>query len=272
MRLEAVKVLDSLYAEPENIGMLQLFTERFKSRFLEMASCEPEMLIRRRAISILESVDRHGLLESDQQAQLISLVFHIDAKVRRAVAPYVVSRVEDEVQELIESGAKGRGDSQKEDRDRLWCKCLARLLLEQSQRLDAELGVDPPADPQDTQGPSQLATTAALHDLATTAPSTGRFATALEAVWTASHDLPVCRWEALAKFLLLDHSSSRSQQSQADSNSDAQFEEHQVLDDAEESVLLELLTASIGQTRHDADLAAKKVGHDQSFTKAYLRS
>lgn len=244
--MEAFKALNTLYSEPENIGMLQLFTERFKTRFIEMAACEPELSVRRTAVSVLESIDRHGLLEEDQQAQLAGLIFHVDVKVRHIIAPYFISRVNEESKEVLESGANP--DSAEQIDKRIWLKCFAQLLVRQAQRLDAEVekdGVD--------FGESQLATTATLHDLALTGSSQGRFGAAVEAVWGVDEGLAVKDWEALANYILLDHSGNASNKEQQE------LDEHQLLEEAQEGALVEVLVAAISCIKSKADIESRKV-------------
>lgn len=279
VRLEAVKALDKLYGEPENIGMLQLFTERFKGRFVEMAACEPELPIRRVVISVLASVDKHGLLEVEQQQQLSALIFHIDEQVRRAVAPYFLSRVKEETQELLESNeANDDGDldvSEEAYHARTWFKCFARLLIAESDRLDAAAEQDLP-DPQDSQGQTQLATPAVISDIASTGLSMGRFGSALEAAWNTSKDAPIKNWQALAEYLLLDHTAGQqkhaSQQQPPSSASSASQnrsqESRKHLTDEEETALVEVLVSAISCTKSDAEVAAKKVSTDGGLTEA----
>lgn len=256
-----------LYSEPENIGMLQLFTERFKTRFIEMVSCEADLAIRKASISILESIDRHGLLEDDQRGQLLNLIFHLDLKVRKAIAPFFVSRIKEAVEELVESGVPIEADNEETARGRLWYKCFARLLISQSQHLDTQV-FDDSLDIRESQNMFQLSTSAAMHDIAVTGQPQGRFACAAQAIWDlTSEAAPLHRWEDLAHYIILDHSGTKEQKQLSTDSDQLELEEHQVLEESEESALIEVLVAVIALIKSDAELVAKKVNLVESTSQ-----
>ena len=89
VRLEAVKSLVTIYSKDDFIVSLHHFTERFKRRMVEMAIGDTDLAVRVTVMQTLGSIDAHGLLDEEQRERLCLLVFDEEAKVRKAVAPFV---------------------------------------------------------------------------------------------------------------------------------------------------------------------------------------
>jgi len=188
---------------------MQHFTERFKARFVEMALSEPDLNVRKVALSVLQLVYKHDMLEDSQRADVAKLIFHVDGKIRAAAAPYFAQLVEDEVNTQVESGASGGDKDEGWLRSRLWFKCLALLMVEYARALSMnEESPEDPAESQDsTQGSSQR-----LHEdtnAVSRGVNYGRASLVLDALWEENDSIR--EWSILADYLLLDHSENGEQ-------------------------------------------------------------
>jgi cohesin complex subunit SA-1/2 len=63
---------------------LSQFSERFKSRILEMAEAEVNPAIQLQAVNVAISMSRAELLEDEDQDQLLSLIFNSNDQVNMA--------------------------------------------------------------------------------------------------------------------------------------------------------------------------------------------
>lgn len=256
--MEATRALHALYQKSDHIGLMRHFTERFKGRLVEMALCEVDIAVRVSAIECLRLIAIHGLLEDDQVDQLARLIFHFDAKVRRAVAVYFFSLVdetcanrEEELGGTASQGKKkGKGkaaavDSSGFDDDQrkacLRLKCLAEALVKHGHALDEE------QDDEETSADPERATAKSISS------RKSRITDAVAALWTVEADHTLDDWQLMADYLVLDHSAS------ADSQTPDHVEDALRLGDEEESVLLEVFVASLQYTRARAEAEAKKV-------------
>lgn len=258
--MEAIRALDSLYSKPDYLGSLQIFTERFKARFVEMATGDPEITIRRLAISVLEAVEKHGLLEDDQREQLAQLIYHVDARVRSAIAPYFVSLTEEAVEEAMDAGAHGRDDDVA--KTRLWFKQTASLLRKHAEALDVASASDGTADP------SQVNRSLRYLPANSRAVDKSRLSFVVEAFWSVADDIQ--DWEALAEYLLLDHSglddltpdtSNRKGKGRAERDADG-LPEAQILSEEEETLLLDIFASAVAKRKSEleqSNQASRKV-------------
>jgi cohesin complex subunit SA-1/2 len=273
VRLEAVKSLVSLYAKEDYIVSLQAFTERFKPRLIEMATCDTENTVRVTVIQVLSAIDAQGLLEEDQRAQLCLLVFDADAKVRKAVSSFVRGVWE----ETREQRLVGKSRPTENERDRAGLKALAMLLLRWSRALDrdaegdAEGAGDGDSSSQGDGPSSQRDVAVAIH------PSQkGRIALAVEALW---EDVPaVSDWEAMIDLLLLDHSARQGATNGDDAPVSRRKKTKKVVDDmvvdecwrleeSEEGVVLEVMVSAMRRSKAEAT-GGKKVC-DSWFMNAF---
>ncbi|KAJ3010569.1 UNVERIFIED_CONTAM: hypothetical protein HDU68_002078, partial [Siphonaria sp. JEL0065] len=89
VRLESVKALLVLYEIDSMVPLLRPFTERFKSRFIEMALREQNQRVRFVAIPLVTTLSKVGLIADSDRVQVLPLLFSEDLKAREAVAEFV---------------------------------------------------------------------------------------------------------------------------------------------------------------------------------------
>jgi cohesin complex subunit SA-1/2 len=278
VRLEAVKALSGVYEQVDYIGSLNLFTERFKPRMIEMASGDTELGVRVAVIQVLRAIDRHSLLEDEEREKLCLLVFDEEPRVRKAVGGFVKGVWEDSVEErMIAKRAGGKGQDDEKESERAGAKALAALLVKWGKALDeATDDGDEDSDEQGRPDGGARESNRRFKEVAATVASgqKGRTALAVEALW-AQVD-PVSDWAGLLDFLLLDHSAPGEDQAQGRSKAarrrpatagqsgterqgDDAVDEAWRLVEEEESVLLEVLVASLRRAKAD-HASSKKVG------------
>lgn len=228
-----------------------------------MACSEPDLNVRKAALSVLELVDKHGLLEEDQRADIAKLLFHIDPKIRAAAAPFFVSIVEEDLEERVGEGAAGGPKDSDVARARLWYKSLAAALVKFGQATAPE---DVEEDSQESQSSSKKVADDAEASLREV--HHGRAGLALQALWDEAESAQ--QWPVLVDYLLLDHSEDAEQlvpASQGPSSpgkrgrktlGENEMGEGHRLEEAEETLLVEVLAASLERVREDA-LASSKV-------------
>jgi hypothetical protein len=101
-RLDVVKSLQKLYENDEYISNLRHFTERFQSRFLEMATSDADRSVRVATITLLETVRQRDLLEPEDTDKLALMIFDPEGRIRRAVAATFLAGVEGRYEEICE--------------------------------------------------------------------------------------------------------------------------------------------------------------------------
>lgn len=230
-RNEALKALSVLYSKEENIGVMQHFTSRFRSRLIEMATGETDFTTRCLAIHIVTQIDRHGLLESNQRNQLGRLIYHEDSKVRKAASVFFGNLFEealdaqkmrlDAAARLTEGNSLGHKTRADEYEKQIAFKCLARLLLKLERQVKQGTDQGDPNDVQsnnseddepelrsDTEGDLEAvgATTGIGGSYYYTDSEKGRMDFAVEDLWSRVEILH--EWQALCRYLLLDHTAS----------------------------------------------------------------
>ncbi|KAH9454295.1 hypothetical protein Pst134EB_014389 [Puccinia striiformis f. sp. tritici] len=225
-RNEALRALCTLYSKEENIGVMQHFTSRFRSRLIEMATGESDFTTRCLSINIVTQIDRHGLLDSSQRNQLGRLIYHEDSRVRKAASAFFGNMFQEtlEARKLRldaltnQSSNKGNGPHNSKQKSRttesetqIAFKCLAHLLLklervpksdsiEDGQSSNSEDEIPTDEDNPENTGQRHLGSFY-QNDI-----EKGRIDLAIEDLWPrveVLHD-----WEALCHYLLLDHTAS----------------------------------------------------------------
>ena len=109
-----VKSLQKLYENDEYISNLRHFTERFQSRFMEMATSDADRSVRVATITLLEAVRERDLLEPEDTDKLSLMIFDPEARIRRAVAATFLACVEGRYEEICE-GIGGSVDEVEEE-------------------------------------------------------------------------------------------------------------------------------------------------------------
>jgi len=271
VRLEAVKALSGVYDQTDYLHSVTNFTERFKSRLLEMATSDVDLSIRVAVVRVLGDIESHFPLEEEEKEKLCLLLFDEEQKVRRAVSLFVRSVWEEELEEKLNAEHK----LSDKDRERIGFKALAQLLVKWGKALDNISGdtADSEIGDEDTEGGDEVngkrQSKRRKELIALVAPGDrGRIAMAVEALWSEVE--PVSNWEDLLELLLLDHSTSEEDQVRPAARGrprvngkkhkdDFHVEEFWRLEEAEEGALLEVLVAAIRLAK-EGSVGGKKVG------------
>jgi cohesin complex subunit SA-1/2 len=269
VRLEAVRALSGVYEQGDYIGSINHFTERFKPRLLEMATSDTELPVRVAVIQVLEAIDEHSLLEEEDRDKLCLLIYDEEPKVRKAVSQFVHNVWDEGVEERLVSKRKPSDM----DRTRTGIKTLATLLVKWSKTLDASHGIDEDEETGDTRAEDDASSTTTgrrtrrkeILGLVGMSDHRGRTALAVEALWDGI--VLIQEWDEILDILLLDHSASEENgvpsRGKAKANGKSHSSEFEIddawrLEEVEETVLLEVLVASLGRVKAEAG-AAKKV-------------
>lgn len=234
-RAEVVKQLLRLYKHKDNVGRLRGFTERFRPRMVEMATRDAEPTIRASVVELLDLIRGIGLLEPDDIDIIGKLIFDSEPRVRKAVAAFFAENISDLYESAIdELGGEETldeviGEIADDDYDNprqawLKLKCLAEVL----QSYDTSGEVSPPEAVID---PYTLGTV----------PLETRYAMAAQAICEGVPE--VKEWEVVAGYLLYDHSSASENHDTDDAQ--ATFKARCQLNEKEERLLLEVLTAAV---------------------------
>ncbi|KAK4546391.1 hypothetical protein LTR36_002068 [Oleoguttula mirabilis] len=240
-RGEVLKQLHRLYKEQDMLGGLKTFTEKFRARMVEIATTDAETNVRVSGIELLDLLRENGLLEPDDIDAAGRLIFDTDPKVRKAVAAFFAENINDlhnsKIDDLgglenLEEALPETGEGNYEAPRIEWLgfKSLAELL--QSYDMDEDL----PSQVERSRADGSL--TLHLGD------GNSRFSLAADALYDKVDDIKA--WQMLAGYLLFDHSSGCSNGMADDPLS--QLKHESTLSEKEETVLLEVLNASVKRT------------------------
>lgn len=238
------------------------FTNRFSEHLIKMAEREVDLSVRVASINVLRLIDGHGLSHEEKREDIATLVFEEDKRVRQAVSGFVGDLLNEKVQEKgIELAAATRGGNKKKGKDaveqqtQLEIKCLAELLVKYGEQLDGE--------EEDDEVIVQLE---GEEEVVAVKTHKGRIAFAVEALWDQVE--PIRNWEAIMNFLLLDHSidgtsGNDSTPKKGGKNANKKGGNVDDLADAckltekEESLLVEVLVASLGKVTAKSSVSKK---------------
>ncbi|EME48128.1 hypothetical protein DOTSEDRAFT_147348 [Dothistroma septosporum NZE10] len=250
-RGEVVKTLIHLYSEEGRIGGLKTFTERFRARLVEIATADSDLHIQVLAIELIEVLRKNDLLEPDDIDAVGRLIFHENTRVRKAVAGFFSSNVDDlysskldelggidALEEVLSEASADNFDSPRIGWLRY--KSLAEMLHAYDQ------DVNLPNDLERSTADGALILHAAGVD--------SRFTLAADFLYDSIDDLQ--DWQALSGYLLFDHSANRANGVANDTLS--QLKHECTLTENEEVVLLEALIAVV--RRSLTDLVEKLTG------------
>lgn len=240
-RSEVLKQLRRLYKDKDKIGGLKTFTERFRSRMVEMATQDAETNVRISAIELLGVLRDHGLLEPDQIDEVGSLIYDADEKIRKAVGGFFAENVMDLYSSKIDDlGGQDSLDEVLPEVSEDNFEVLRIEWLKFKSLAEMMVAYDPnenlPEHVERNRGDGSLSLRAGA--------SESMFTLAAESLFTAIED--VREWQALSGYLLFDHSSGRAN---GVSNDTLSMLKHEcILNEKEEQVLLEVVSASVKQT------------------------
>ena len=258
VRGEVIKQLIRFFKMPDMIGGLKTFTERFRSRMVEIASLDSESHVRASGVELLDLLRENGLLEPDDVDAVGRLVFDADPKVRKTVASFLsesiselcASKIDDigGLESLEESLPEVNEDSYDAPRlEWLKLKCLSEVL----EAYDSEESL--PSQIERSHGEGGLTLLAAGAD--------SRFTLAASVLYDTLEE--VQDWRMLAGYLLFDHASEQANGVAEDALSQLKHEASLFV--SEETILLEVLNASV--KRNLTDAAEKLTSTKAKLTK-----
>jgi cohesin complex subunit SA-1/2 len=269
-RLEVVKSLTKLFRHKDQVAGLRAFTERFKVRLVEMGTSDVDTSVRAATIELLDIMREVGFLGSEEVETIGRLLFDPEQKVRRAVAPFFVENINDLYktqleelggQEAVEEVLGGGEDNEEYEGPTLaWIKlkCLVKVLASYDQA---------DANKDDGASPSLLAeTTSGLVMKVDEIASRLWFAGAV--LWDELEE--VRDWEGMARYLLYDHSASRTEGEDDSEDVKKRVKKAFALDTKEDVILLQMLHASVtGCIWKDAPTDKKKTSQPVSVTYSF---
>lgn len=241
-RVEVLHQLAKLFNDKDKLPGLKTFTERFRSRIVEIATRDAENNVRAAAVDLLDILREAGFLEPDDIDSVGKLIFDADAKVRKSVVGFFAENVNAAYEAIVEDmggqealdEALGSPDDEDEEYQNprlewLKLKCLVDQLLSY--------------DEDDVDLPTQIErishTSAELGLVAAGVES--RYSLAARALYEA---IPEIRsWEVLAGYLLYDH--TQTAQNGVSDDAEAMLRQNCQLEEKHETVLLDVLNAVV---------------------------
>lgn len=245
VRAEVIKQLTRFFAMPDMIGGLKTFTERFRSRMVEIATLDSESHVRASGVELLHLLRENGLLEPDDIDAVGRLVFDADPKVRKTVASFLAESVNELCTskidtigglETLEENLPEVSDDSYDAPKIEWLKL--KSLSEMLEAYDSEESL--PSQIERSHGEGGLTLLAAGAD--------SRFTLAASVLYDNLEE--VQDWRMLAGYLLFDHASEKANGVADDAVS--QLKHEASLSETEEIVLLEVLNASVKRSLTDA--------------------
>ncbi|OMO77828.1 Armadillo-like helical [Corchorus capsularis] len=108
VRKAAVLALQNLYEAEDNVPTLNLFTERFSSRMIELAD-DIDVSVAVCAIGLVKQLLRHQLIPDDDLGSLYDLLIDDPPEIRRAIGELVYDHLIAQKFNSSQSGSKGNG-------------------------------------------------------------------------------------------------------------------------------------------------------------------
>jgi cohesin complex subunit SA-1/2 len=231
-RLEDIKQLRRLFNNKNNIAALRAFTERFRSRMVEMGARDADLSVRVEAIELLDKLRNAELLEPEDIDTIGRLIFDTEPRIRKAVARFFVANIEDLYKAIVEDfdqaqfktilpAADKVDDTTTPTRSWIKYKCLGSVLVGYN---------------NDEESLDGIGSTLPLNST-----SESRFTLATQSILPHMQELQ--KWEDLAGYLLHDHSSIPTQDDENDL--ELQIQQAYRLNPGEDIILLDILHAAV---------------------------
>jgi cohesin complex subunit SA-1/2 len=239
-RLEVVKQLHRFYADSEKLGGLKTFTERFRSRMVEIATKDAEASVRAAAIELLDDLREAGLLEPDDIDKIGRLIFDAEPRVRKSVVGFFAESINDAYDAKVDTlgGQEALDEILGEENDSSDSPCHEWIKLKcLAEGLDSYDSADGPLPPSVERGPGQGGYL--LH----AGSADTRFMIAADTLHDQIEE--VREWEKLAGYLLYD--TSVANQNGDAASGESQLKQELRLKESEEVILLEVLNSSVKQ-------------------------
>lgn len=243
-RLEVVKQLQKLFDDSDKLGGLRTFTERFRSRMVEMATQDADAHVRAATVELLDLLRQAGLIEPNDVDSVGRLIFDADPRVRKAVVNFFSENIAEITEQRIdELGGKEtldealvahEGDDDYESPRLEWLKL--KSLVESLAAYDED----------DQSLPSQIDRVPMSNSYMLIAGGMeSRICVAAEALY--DDVVEIQEWEVIAGYLLFDHSQSSAgaQQNGAADDPETGLKQECKLSEREEIVLLDILNAAV---------------------------
>ncbi|KAK0664304.1 Cohesin subunit psc3 [Lasiodiplodia hormozganensis] len=240
-RLEVVKQLQRLFEDTDKLGGLRTFTERFRSRIVEMATQDADAHVRAASVDLLDLLRQAGLIEPDDVDSVGRLIFDADPRVRKAVVEFFSENIAEITEQRIdELGGKEaldealEGDEDYENPRLEWLKL--KSLVESLSAYDEEGQSLPSQIERVPMSNSYMLVAGGMES---------RICVAAEALYDEIPEIQ--EWEVIAGYLLFDHSQSTAgaQQNGAADDPETLLKEECKLNEKEEIILLDILNASV---------------------------
>ncbi|KAF2806241.1 uncharacterized protein BDZ99DRAFT_422643 [Mytilinidion resinicola] len=238
-RATVIKSLQRLFKDKDKQVGLRTFTERFRTRIVEMATSDAEATVRASTVELLDTLLEAEMLEPDDIDSVGRLIFDSEPRVRKAVVGFFVENINvvyegriDEMggQETLDETLVRPEDDDDYDSPRLeWLKL--KCLVSQLEAYDSEEG----------ELPNQIEHIAGSHFALIAAGIESRFSLAAQSLY--DHMPEIRQWEILAGYLLFDHSQPTENGSTTDAS--AMLQQNCKLTEREEIILLEILNAAV---------------------------
>ncbi|KAK5085905.1 cohesin complex subunit [Lithohypha guttulata] len=226
-RLEVIRQLKAIYRNRSNLAQMRGFTDRFRARMVEMGTRDADLTVRVETIELLNMLRSAEMLEPDDIDTIGQLIFDDGALVRRAVAQFVVSNIQDLYNASVEDFDREEYNTILPDVDKiddfdepckLWIKFKAL-----AQILGAQAGGT-------VNGTKRHVHVAGVENLSS------KYMVATQSIFYHMPELQ--EWESLTGYLLHDHSTA-TKDSATDLASAVQAAYK--LQAGEESILLDVL-------------------------------
>ncbi|WPG99698.1 STAG-domain-containing protein [Acrodontium crateriforme] len=259
IRGEVLKQLSRLYKDTDKLGGLKTFTEKFRSRLVEIATNDADVHVRVSGIELLDILRENGLLEPDDIDAVGRLIFDTDVRARKAVAQFFAENVQDLYSskmddlggsEALEGVIPETADGNYDAPNLEWLKF--KSLTEMLHSYDVEDIL--PEHIQRSKGDERFTLEYGS--------SESRFVLAAESLYDTVDEIK--EWRTLGGYLLFDHS-VRTTKKRASTDPLSQLKHECKLEESEEAILLEVLTASV--RREFTDLAEKLATSKAKLTK-----
>ena len=253
-RAVVVQQLHKLFENKDNIAGLRAFTERFRPRIVEMATRDAEPSVRASSVELLDSIRDAELLEPEDIDTVGRLVFDTEPRVRKAAGGFFVANIQDVYESATESLGEDWTDAFLEEDEAnfvaprsSWIKfkCLVDVLQAYDDQESEIKSAQPPQSSREAFISADL---------------DSRFVRATEAIYPHLEELE--QWEALAGYLLHDH--SQIEDSPAQDDTTELVKNMYKLNEGQEIILLEVLGSAvklriIQVTRSEVDRRGKKI-------------
>ncbi|KAI1201156.1 hypothetical protein F5X97DRAFT_291510 [Nemania serpens] len=238
-RLEVLKQLAKVLKR--DAEKLAHFIDRFRPRLVEMATRDSEVSVRVAAIAVVDILRGSGMLDPEEVDSISKLVFDSEVRVRKAVVGFFSELVQEFIDNKIdEIGGNDVleelfGDQEEDDYDAVrkdWIniKALAENLAVYDAQLDAEQdeirhGLDVAADVVNANTPES------------------RISLAAQVLYEKMPE--ISNWQAIAGYLLFDHTTSSKSRSSKSNSTEVAVKRAVAPQPQEEVILLEVLATAV---------------------------